>query len=163
MRRFAGRSGARLEGFEPPTRGLGKLGGVLQWIAEGWQVCITKLFSLLRLAPHCCVLRSRGCQSGVNWTRWQPQSCVQGGCSQLFTWVTVKSLSKRPRGIARPQFSMAFFLQIGGLLGARSAGLEPATFYVRSQDTCVCSRIWWFKNRLSSQLLMLAVHSCSPG
>src|SRR5918998_3006784 len=132
MRRFAGRSGARLEGFEPPTRGLGKRGGVLQWIAECWQVCITKLFSLLRLAPHCRVLRSRGCQSGVSWIRGQPQSCVQGGCSQLFTWVSVKSLSKRLRAIAQPQFSMSFSLQIGVIYGARSAGLEPATFSVRS-------------------------------
>src|SRR5919112_5459907 len=33
-------------------------------------------------------------------------------------------------------------------LGARSAGLEPATFSVRRQDTCVYSCIWMFKNRL---------------
>ena len=33
--------------------------------------------------------------------------------------------------------------------GARSAGLEPATFSVRSQDTCVCSCIWMLKNRIS--------------
>src|SRR5215212_11201828 len=32
---------------------------------------------------------------------------------------------------------------------ARSAGLEPATFSVRSQDTDVCTCIWLFKNRLS--------------
>ena len=38
-----------------------------------------------------------------------------------------------------------------GLSLARSAGLEPATFSVRSQDTGVYSCLWLFENRLSKQ------------
>jgi hypothetical protein len=36
--RFAGNLRARLEGFEPPTRGLGKRDSVLQRVAEDCQI-----------------------------------------------------------------------------------------------------------------------------
>src|SRR5215203_7052891 len=58
----------RLEGFEPPTRGLGIRGDVLHRIAESCESCISKPFFLLRLAQYCRTLRSRWCQSGLNCT-----------------------------------------------------------------------------------------------
>src|SRR5215217_8693517 len=38
----------------------------LQGISRGCKSCISKGYSFLRVAPHCTVLRSRWCQSGVN-------------------------------------------------------------------------------------------------
>ena len=64
---LAGLLGARLEGFEPPTRGLGKRGGRLHRIAEYCESRIPKRFSPPVLAGVCTVLRSRWCQSGVSW------------------------------------------------------------------------------------------------
>ena len=58
----------RLEGFEPPTRGLGIRGDVLHRIAESCESCISKPFFLLRLAQYCGTLRSRWRQSGLNCT-----------------------------------------------------------------------------------------------
>ena len=40
----------RLEGFEPPTLGLGKRDDTLQWIAEVCESCIPKPFFLPRIA-----------------------------------------------------------------------------------------------------------------
>src|SRR5215211_4597501 len=62
----------RLEGFEPPTRGLGIRGDVLHRIAESCEYCISKPFFLLRLAQYCRALRSRWCQSGLNCTASSP-------------------------------------------------------------------------------------------
>jgi hypothetical protein len=42
-------------------------------------------------------------------------------------------------------------LRFAGVFLARSAGLEPAAFSVRSQDTGVYSCLWLFENRLSKQ------------
>jgi hypothetical protein len=46
------------------------------------------------------------------------------------------------------ELGLRTFLRFASICAARSAGLEPAPFSVRSQDTHVCSRIWLFKNRL---------------
>jgi hypothetical protein len=62
---FVGNIKVRLEGFEPPTPGLGKRDDALQQIAEVCEFSIAKPFSLLPLAACCRVLRSRWCQSGV--------------------------------------------------------------------------------------------------
>jgi hypothetical protein len=53
---------------------------------------------------------------------------------------------------------------------ARSAGLEPATFSVRSQNTCVCSCLWLFrigllKPHFSSRRVVVHLgncHLCQP-
>jgi hypothetical protein len=47
---------------------LGVIIHTLQGFAEGCKCRISKPYSLLRLAVRCTVLRSRWCQSGVNFT-----------------------------------------------------------------------------------------------
>src|ERR671911_478395 len=87
---FAGLLGARLEGFEPPTRGLGKRDGVLQRVAEDCQFGLSRRFFRRSLAAHCTVLRSRWFQGGV---KRRHRRCV---CSSDIAFFRDKLLSNTP-------------------------------------------------------------------
>jgi hypothetical protein len=66
----------RLEGFEPPTPGLGKRDDTLQWIAEVCESCIPKPFFLPRIAGDCRAVHSRWCQSGVRGISLTALTCT---------------------------------------------------------------------------------------
>ena len=60
----------------------------------------------------------------------------------------VTLVSKGPGLLPALYLNSTFLPAKGGILVARSAGLEPATFSVRSQDTCVYSGLRLLQNCL---------------